>query len=102
NRTTKDLVFENKTTAARQRLKHTLAIAKLSTTAGLFLVSALDLCALRDRLFGGKFGRMKCHVHTVPLLQLFDDGLDVQLSRARKQELLRLCIATEVKRLIFF
>src|SRR6185503_8872008 len=82
HRATEDLVFKNKPATTRQRLKHTLAIAKLSATASLFLVSTLDLRALRDCLFVRNFRRMKSYFHAVTLLQLLDNRFDVQLSRA--------------------
>jgi len=82
HRATKDLVFENKTTTARHWLKHTLAIAKLPTTARLFLMPSLNLGALRDRFFVRNLRRMQRNFNAVTFLQLLDHRLDVQLSRA--------------------
>ena len=54
-----DLVLENKTAAARQRLENNFAIAKLPAAAGLFLVTALHFGALRNRFLVGNLGRMQ-------------------------------------------
>src|ERR1700752_1979190 len=49
HRAAKDLIDPLKSTATRQRLEDHLAIAKLSSAAGLFLMPALDLGGCRDR-----------------------------------------------------
>ena len=45
---------------------------------------------------------MKRDFDAVTLLQLLHHRFDVQLAGTRKQKLFRLCIATEMKRRIFF
>ena len=74
------MAFENKTTAAWQRLKHALAVTKLSATAGLFLVTTLDFCSLSDRFFVRHLRRMQRHFNAVTLFQFLDDSFDVQLA----------------------
>src|SRR5437016_5898792 len=95
---TENLIFENESFAAWQRFKDDFAIAKLSATAGLFLVTALHLSALRDRFFVGNFRRMQHHFDAVALLQFLDDSFDVDLARSRQQEFLRLRVASKSQR----
>ncbi len=85
-----------------KRFKDNLAIAKLSATAGLFLVTALNLGALRNGFLVRNLRRMQRHFDAVTLLQFLDDRFDVKLTRTGKQKLLCLRVAREVKRLIFF
>src|SRR5690349_7914736 len=67
HRATEDLVFKNKTAAARQRLKHTLAITKLSATASLLLVPPLHFGAHRDRFLVRNLRRMQRHFDAIAL-----------------------------------
>ena len=73
------------------------AIAKLSAAAGLFLVTALDFGALRDRFFVRHLRRMKCDFDVVALLQFIDDCLNVKLARAGQEKFFGLRVAGEMK-----
>ena len=97
-----DLVLEDEAAAARQRLEDDLAVAELPAPAGLLLVAALHLGARRDGLLVGDLRRVERHLDVVAVLQLLDDGLDVELARAGEDELLRLRVAREVERGVFF
>ena len=50
----------------------------------------------------GIFGAFSCDVHAVALLQPADDDFDMLLSGARQQKLVRLRVAIEAQRLVFF
>ena len=102
NGAAENLVFENKPSPRGNGSKTHFAIAKLSAAAGLFLVTALDFGALRDRFFVRHLWRMKRHFDAVTLLQFLDDCLNVKLAGAGEQKLFRLRVASEVKRRIFF
>ena len=98
----KNLVFKDKSFTARQRFEDHLAIAKLSAPAGLFLMPALHLGALRNRFFVRNFRRMQHHLNAVTLLQLLDDGFDMDLAGAGQQKLFRLRVARKCECGIFF
>ena len=68
HRAAENLVFENKSFAARQRFKDAFAIAKLAPAAGLFFVPALHFGALRDRFLVRNLRRMQHHFDRVTLL----------------------------------
>src|SRR5437879_5968505 len=99
---TENLVFENESFAAWQRLENYFAVSELSAAAGLFLVTALHLSALRDRLFVRNFRRMQHHFNAVTLLQFLNDSFDVDLARSGQQEFLRLRVASKAQRGILF
>ena len=83
----------SKSAAARQRLHLDLAVAELAVAAGLLLVPAVRFGAGRDRLAVRNPRRLEVHLDAEAPLQLRDGDLDVQLSLAGEQQLVRLRIA---------
>src|SRR5438309_6407328 len=88
NAAAKDLIDPFKTFAAPFWLKYDLAISKLSASAGLFLVSTLNLDRLRDGFLIRDLRRVKCDLDVESILQFVDDGLYVQLSLTGKNKFL--------------
>ncbi len=81
----------------------TLAIAKLAASAGLFLMTALNLDLLRDRFLIRNFRRMKRDLDVITVCSsFFDDRFDMKLARSGKNKFLCLRIAVEMKRRVFF
>ena len=72
HRAAEDLIFENEPTP-RASLENDIAVAKLTATASLFLVTALYLGTRRDGLLVRNLGWMQHYFHAVALLQLVDN-----------------------------
>ena len=83
NRTAEDLVDPFETGTAFERLKYAFAIAKLSASARLFLMSALNFDLCRDGLFIRNLRRMERDFDVVPLFEFLDDRLNMKLPTAR-------------------
>src|SRR5204863_9662998 len=94
-RAAENLVGELEFSAARQRLHLDPAIAELSVTAGLLLMTALNVRRPADRLPVRDFRGFQRHVHPVTALQAADHDFHVLLARPRQQELARLRVAVE-------
>src|SRR5437899_11309011 len=95
NRAPEDFVYKLEIGTARQRLHANPAVAELPVTAGLLLMPTLDVGFAPDGLTIRNFGRLECDIDAVTLFQAADDHLDVLLSAAREQKLLRLWVAVE-------
>src|SRR5687768_2989478 len=101
-RAAEDLVDPLKSAAAFKRLKYDLAITKLASSAGLFLMTALNFRRCGDRFFIGNLRRMKRDLNVITVRELFHDGLDMKLARSGQNKFLCLWIAVEMERRVFF
>ena len=97
-----NVVHEFKLCAARQWFHLDLAVAELSVTAGLLLVTALHVGAPTNGLAIRHLRRFQIHFGVIALLHLRNGHFDVLLPCAGDQELLSLRIAEEAQHGVFF
>ncbi len=102
DRAAEDLVHELETAALRERFDVDDADAELAASAGLFLVLAFDvLDLLLDRLEVGHLRRVQDRLDAELALHLRQRDLDVNLARARDEQLGGLRVAADAQDRIF-
>jgi hypothetical protein len=98
NRAPEDVVLELEIGAAGERRHLDPAIGEMAVAARLFLVAPVRFRLAGDRLAVGNLRRVKDHLYVVPFLQPRHRDLDVELTGARKVELLGLLVPLEMER----